>query len=162
EIFAREAVEAIHTRSSGIPRTISVICDNALIAGFASDRRPVDRETVLEVCRELDLGRIEPITATRLPSVASPAAARRPSVPAGDSDVPAPVALHVNPALSGRLVVSGELKSVTVEQYRRLAATLHHSQCDNGTKVVMVASAVAGEGKTVTAVNLALTLSESY
>ena len=51
---------------------------------------------------------------------------------------------------------------MTVEQYRRLAATLHHAQSDDGIKVVMVASALAGEGKTLTAVNLALTLSESY
>jgi len=56
EIFTREAVEAIHGQARGIPRTISVICDNALISGFARDRRPVDREIVLEVCRDLDLG----------------------------------------------------------------------------------------------------------
>jgi general secretion pathway protein A len=57
DIFTREAVEAIHGRSRGIPRTISVICDNALINGFAADRRPVDWEIVLEVCRDLDFGR---------------------------------------------------------------------------------------------------------
>jgi general secretion pathway protein A len=55
EIFTREAVAEIHARSRGIPRTISVICDNALIGGFAADRRPVDRDLVLEVCRDLDL-----------------------------------------------------------------------------------------------------------
>src|SRR5262249_5338330 len=31
-IFTREAVELIHQKSNGIPRVISVICDNALIA----------------------------------------------------------------------------------------------------------------------------------
>jgi type II secretory pathway predicted ATPase ExeA len=56
DIFFREAVETIHERSKGIPRTISVICDNALIAAFANDRKPIDRATVLEVCRGLDLG----------------------------------------------------------------------------------------------------------
>jgi capsular exopolysaccharide synthesis family protein len=49
-----------------------------------------------------------------------------------------------------------------VEQYRRLAATLHHEQAERGIKKVMVASAMPGEGKTLTALNLALTLSESY
>jgi capsular exopolysaccharide synthesis family protein len=49
-----------------------------------------------------------------------------------------------------------------VEQYRRLAAVLHQTQVERGTKVVMVASAKAAEGKTLTAANLALTLSESY
>ena len=52
--------------------------------------------------------------------------------------------------------------SASREQYRRLAATLHHQQADRGIKVVMIASAVPGEGKTLTAANLGLTLSESY
>ena len=45
---------------------------------------------------------------------------------------------------------------------RKLAAALHHAQVQHGTKVVMMASTLAGEGKTLTATNLALTLSESY
>ncbi|MGH9173523.1 MAG: CpsD/CapB family tyrosine-protein kinase, partial [Vicinamibacterales bacterium] len=48
------------------------------------------------------------------------------------------------------------------EQYRRLAATLHQAQGASGLKVVMIASAVQREGKTLTATNLALTFSESY
>jgi capsular exopolysaccharide synthesis family protein len=52
--------------------------------------------------------------------------------------------------------------SSSVEQYRRLAARLHLMQAEQRTSVVMVTSAVAGEGKTLTAANLALTLSESY
>jgi protein-tyrosine kinase len=48
------------------------------------------------------------------------------------------------------------------EQYRRLAARLYLAQAQRGTKVVMVTSALAGEGKTLTATNVALTLSESY
>jgi general secretion pathway protein A len=54
-VFTREAVETIYERSRGIPRTISVICDNALVSGFAMDVRPVSREVVLEVCRDFDL-----------------------------------------------------------------------------------------------------------
>jgi len=49
-----------------------------------------------------------------------------------------------------------------MEQYRRLAATLHEAQVAKGLKTVMVTSAVPKEGKTLTVVNLALTLSESY
>ena len=45
---------------------------------------------------------------------------------------------------------------------RQLAAALHNAQALNGAKVVMVASAVGGEGKSLTAANLALTLAESY
>jgi capsular exopolysaccharide synthesis family protein len=49
-----------------------------------------------------------------------------------------------------------------VEQYRKLAATLHHAQADRGLKLIMVTSANPSEGKSLTASNLALTLSESY
>jgi protein-tyrosine kinase len=48
------------------------------------------------------------------------------------------------------------------EQYRRLAARLYLAQAQLGMRVVMVTSALSGEGKTLTATNLALTLSESY
>jgi protein-tyrosine kinase len=51
---------------------------------------------------------------------------------------------------------------VAIEQYRRLAASLHHAQFERQTKVLMITSASPGEGKTLTATNLALTLSESY
>jgi protein-tyrosine kinase len=61
-----------------------------------------------------------------------------------------------------RLVVSSELEPMAVEQYRRLAAILHQAQTTRDVKVVMIASAEPSEGKTLTAANLALTLSESY
>ena len=54
QVFTDEAVATIHDRSRGIPRTISVIADNALVTAFAIDRRPVDRNVVLEVCRDFD------------------------------------------------------------------------------------------------------------
>ncbi len=72
------------------------------------------------------------------------------------------VAAKTNGGFGGKLVIHEEVKQATIEQYRRLAAALHHAQCNDGIKIVMVASALAGEGKTLTAVNLALTLSESY
>jgi general secretion pathway protein A len=58
-LFTREAVTMIHGRSQGIPRTISVICDNALLSGFAAGRRSVDSELVREVCRDFDLAQSE-------------------------------------------------------------------------------------------------------
>ncbi len=64
--------------------------------------------------------------------------------------------------LGAKIVLSPLAPPGSVEQYRRLAATLHHAQAQTGLKIVMVASAMPGEGKTLTATNLALTLSESY
>ena len=53
--FTRDAVVLIHERARGIPRTISVIADNALLTGFAAGQRPVGAEIVEEVCRDLNL-----------------------------------------------------------------------------------------------------------
>jgi len=55
-IFTREAVTLIHEYSHGLPRTISVMCDNTLMSGFALDQRPVDGDIVREVCHDFDLG----------------------------------------------------------------------------------------------------------
>jgi protein-tyrosine kinase len=49
-----------------------------------------------------------------------------------------------------------------IEQFRRLATTLHHAHQANGIRSVMVTSATAGDGKTLTAINLSLVLAESY
>jgi capsular exopolysaccharide synthesis family protein len=65
-------------------------------------------------------------------------------------------------ALEGKLIVSSETSPVAVEQYRRLAATLHGLHVERGLKTLMVTSAVPEEGKTLTVANLALTLSESF
>jgi protein-tyrosine kinase len=84
---------------------------------------------------------------------------------------PAPVAAQpaaAEPALRASQVVAGKLVSdpttphKSVEQYRRLAATLYELQQQHSIKTIMVSSAVPGEGKTLTAVNLALTLAHSY
>jgi protein-tyrosine kinase len=62
-----------------------------------------------------------------------------------------------------RLVTSASVSPAVVEQFRRLAATLHVAQsATNSLKVLLVTSAEPGDGKTFTAANLALTLSESY
>jgi len=54
-LFTRDAILTIHEHSLGIPRTISVLCDNALVNGFASDVKPVGRQIVDEVCRDFQL-----------------------------------------------------------------------------------------------------------
>ena len=66
------------------------------------------------------------------------------------------------PRTAEKLVVTPGLDHASVEQYRRLAASLHHTQAARGVHLLMVTSAAAGEGKTLTAVNLALTFAESY
>ena len=75
EVFTRDGVLAIYNRSGGIPRTVNVIADNALLTGFAADRRPVDAELVLEVCRDLDLTTTSD-TSRRVGATAAPTTVR--------------------------------------------------------------------------------------
>jgi capsular exopolysaccharide synthesis family protein len=82
-------------------------------------------------------------------------------MPAPEREPAASVTLSRLPA-SDKLITSASVNTGTVEQYRRLAAQLYLSQAERGTRTIMVASALPGEGKTLTAANLALTLSESY
>lgn len=107
------------------------------------------------------------VSADPVVQVAPPGQARY--IPAGG--VPEPGSLagtlldsqKVSPHLFEKLVLNtSELPSGVVEQYRRLAAALHHAQLDRGIGTVMVTSGLAGEGKSLTATNLALTLAESY
>lgn len=79
-----------------------------------------------------------------------------------------PVATGGGSSRMAEKLVGAEISSerpslgVAVEQYRRLAASLHHAQAERGLKIVVVTSAGPGEGKSLTATNLAITLSESY
>src|SRR5688572_27282929 len=86
--------------------------------------------------------------------------------PQVDHGIPPPVMKHLSESEPARetdeKLVSRLLDSRSVEQYRRLAARLHIAQAERGTKVVMISSALPGEGKTLTAANVALTLSHSY
>ena len=59
-------------------------------------------------------------------------------------------------------MVGAGLRQTVVEEYRKLASSLHQAQLDHGLQVVLVASAVPGEGKSLTAANVALTLTTSY
>ena len=54
-IFTKDAVMLIHEQSQGIPRTISVLCDNALVNGMALECQPVTRTIVAEVCKDFRL-----------------------------------------------------------------------------------------------------------
>jgi general secretion pathway protein A len=58
-LFTREAVQLVHEISRGIPRVISVICDNALVSGCALERHTVDRAIIAEVAHDFDLSGAE-------------------------------------------------------------------------------------------------------
>ena len=88
-LFTRDAVIAIHQRSKGIPRVISVICDNALVNGFAADQRPVGVSLVDEVCRSLAL----PLAESEAQTVVTPPV--RAMAPPGPVTMSAPMFSNV-------------------------------------------------------------------
>jgi general secretion pathway protein A len=109
EIFTPAAVELVYRYSGGVARTINVICDNALLSGYAADQKPVGPTLVEEVCRDFDLvpgvnrgarppGRAsspdmaQASLATRASGTAAPMAALAPTTAA------APVASTAGPA----------------------------------------------------------------
>ena len=55
QIFTREALKAICQQSGGVPRTVNVICDNALVNGFAAGLKPITDALIEDVGREFDL-----------------------------------------------------------------------------------------------------------
>ena len=81
-IFTEQAVRAIHRASAGIPRSINVICDNALLSSYALHVKPVRASTVADVCRDFDF--------------VSPEAPARtaPAVPPRPGDAPASRAIQ--------------------------------------------------------------------
>jgi general secretion pathway protein A len=94
EIFTRDAIHAVHAASKGVPRAVNVLCDNALIAGFARGERPVNRLILEEVCRDFDVKlpgtqeRQGGPQATDTPdegSVSKPAPLSRPAAPVTDA-----------------------------------------------------------------------------
>jgi general secretion pathway protein A len=55
--FTDKAIKEIYMRSGGIPRLINILCDNALLNGFALDQKKVDERSVEEVAKDLKLGK---------------------------------------------------------------------------------------------------------
>lgn len=94
----------------------------------------------------------------------APRAVERPIVHAEPEAAAAPATLisHVAENERRKMVVGEHADGSLVEQYRHLAAAFHKAQGQLGYRSVMVTSALQSEGKTLTASNLALTLSHSY
>jgi type II secretory pathway predicted ATPase ExeA len=91
-IFTREAVLLIHEYSGGIPRTINVIADNALLGGLAAQQKPVGMQLVRDVCRDFDIAAPAP----KVPRAAPAPTARGAAAPTARG-APAPTARGARP-----------------------------------------------------------------
>ena len=61
-IFSKEAIQAIHVYSRGIPRVVNLLCEHSMINAYVDTLRPVPAHLVEEVAREFQLDEIPPIS----------------------------------------------------------------------------------------------------
>jgi general secretion pathway protein A len=54
DIFKKDAIELIYEHSLGIPRIINVICDTALVYGYADGQKIIDKNIIENVIKERD------------------------------------------------------------------------------------------------------------
>ncbi len=103
--FTREAHDAIHQYSHGIPRLINVVCNNCLLAGFVEETKKFDGRMVSQVIGEMqaDEGR----SSEAAPAQPQPVAAQSrepvetkemPTPPPPSAPEPEPVATEPEPA----------------------------------------------------------------
>jgi hypothetical protein len=52
QLFSPEAIDMIFEKSSGIPRTINLICDTALVYGFADNLKKIDQAVIKHVIND--------------------------------------------------------------------------------------------------------------
>ena len=88
--FPRDATDLIHARSRGVPRIINVICDAALVFGYAEERRQIDVALVQDVLTELELTGILPRPAPAAAPAPVPADIRAAVEPRAIPTAPAP------------------------------------------------------------------------
>jgi general secretion pathway protein A len=53
-LFSSKALREIYNYSKGIPRLINIVCDNALLAGYATGQKIIGDRTIREVIRQLE------------------------------------------------------------------------------------------------------------
>lgn len=71
EIFTPEAIRQVHAFSRGYPRLINIICDHALLTGYAAGKKSIDASLIQECERELRLPETSIAAETfRLPATA--------------------------------------------------------------------------------------------
>ncbi|MFB3818314.1 MAG: AAA family ATPase [Candidatus Methylomirabilales bacterium] len=54
QVFTRGAVRCLSRTARGFPRTLNILCDNALVNGYASDTKPVTRAMAREAIRDAE------------------------------------------------------------------------------------------------------------
>jgi hypothetical protein len=62
-LFEPDTMPLIYKYSGGIPRRINILCDTALICGFADSEKPITRKLVMDAVKELQWKPFERVVA---------------------------------------------------------------------------------------------------
>jgi hypothetical protein len=54
-LFDKKALAELHEVTGGIPRLINIVCDGALLVGYARELDALSRDVIQEVARDLAL-----------------------------------------------------------------------------------------------------------
>jgi general secretion pathway protein A len=52
DLFTKEAVDYVYRGAKGIPRLINILCDGALLYGYADELKTIEKQTVLQIIKE--------------------------------------------------------------------------------------------------------------
>jgi general secretion pathway protein A len=76
-LFKSAALRKLHTVSSGIPRLVNIVCDGALLLGFAREKETLGADAITEVARDLGLLDRESVSESATHSTQVPQRKRR-------------------------------------------------------------------------------------
>jgi len=74
-IFKKGALAEIYAVTGGVPRMVNILCDGALLLGFAREQQTLDRDVIREVAKDMEL--IDDAPAVAGETSADPHPARR-------------------------------------------------------------------------------------
>lgn len=80
-LFTRDAEERIYEVSKGIPRVVNVVCDNALVIGYALGKKRIGADTINEAAVDLFPPETRPAAREEAAPAAPPASASAAQVP---------------------------------------------------------------------------------
>jgi general secretion pathway protein A len=133
-IFPRQATDLIHARSGGVPRIINVICDAALVFGYAEERRAFDARVILDVLDELETTGVLPPAAAMPPvqhreaTVNVPAAAAAVATPAQTRATAVQERIPVATTVHQPVPVATSGAAAAMEQVERARLELQHRE----------------------------------
>jgi len=68
DLFTPEALNLVHQCTGGVPRLVNIVCDTALVLGFADQRPSIDAAIVEQVIQDRSDGGLLPLRAVLVPA----------------------------------------------------------------------------------------------